>query len=178
MRRWRRQKKDASEPSDHALGRSHGGFSTKIHLLCDDQGHPLACHLTGGQTHEAAALVELLVHADETVVDEHGRRVAWPRKLAGDKGYRAAWIDELLLKLGITPVIPSKKDESPKARRQRGIPFDRNAYRQRNVIERLVGRLKECRRILTRFEKTARNYHAMLTLAFIRYYLMLGAKAF
>lgn len=118
------------------------------------------------------------MHADETVVDEHGRRVAWPRKLAGDKGYRAAWIDELLLKLGITPVIPSKEDESLKARRQRGIPFDRNAYRQRNVIERLVGRLKECRRILTRFEKTARNYHAMLTLAFIRYYLMLGVKTF
>jgi transposase len=91
------------------LGRSRGGFSTKFHLLCDGHGHPLHFHLTAGQAHDNTALVPLLDGADESVVDGQGEPVAWPVALAGDKGYRAAWIDELLLELGITPVIPSKE---------------------------------------------------------------------
>ena len=56
----RGEKKDPEEPSDHALGRSRGGFSTKIHLLCDGHGHPLHFHLTAGQAHDNTALVPLL----------------------------------------------------------------------------------------------------------------------
>lgn len=91
-------------------------------------------------------------------------------KLAGDKGYRADWIDEYLLQLGITPVIPSKENED---RDSRPVEFDREAYRERNIIERLIGWLKESRRILTRFEKTAKNYLGMLKMAFIQRYLKL-----
>ncbi len=94
--------------------------------------------------------------------------MAWPVQLAGDKGYRADWIDQHLLDLGIQPVIPSKDNEAPDSR---GIEFDRDAYRDRNIIERLIGWLKESRRIFSRFEKTAKNYGAMLKLAFIRRYL-------
>jgi hypothetical protein len=54
-RRWRK-KKDPDEPADHALGRSRGGFSTKIHILCDGYGHPLHFHLTAGQAHETTEL--------------------------------------------------------------------------------------------------------------------------
>ena len=90
--------------------------------------------------------------------------------MAGDKGYRANWIDDYLLKLGIQPVIPSKENEDRDAR---PIEFDRDAYRQRNVIERLIGWIKESRHIFSRFEKTAKNFGGMLKMAFIRRYLRL-----
>src|SRR5262249_34305117 len=100
------RKKDPAEPPGHALGRSRGGFSTKLHVLCDGHGHPLHFHLTAGQAHDNTALVPLLDGADESVVDGEDAPVAWPLALAGDKGYRADWIDAFLLELGITPVIP------------------------------------------------------------------------
>src|SRR5262249_43021526 len=106
LRRRGREKKDPSEPPDHALGRSRGGFSSKFHLLCDGHGHPLHFHLTAGQAHDNTALVPLLEGAEESVVDGEDAPVAWPLALAGDKGYRADWIDAFLLELGITPVIP------------------------------------------------------------------------
>lgn len=168
MRSWRWEKKDAKEPIDHALGRSRGGFSTKIHILCDGHGHPLHFHLTAGQAHEASAFDTLLEGADANLLDGDGQRIAWPLSLGGDKGYRADWIDEYLLALGICPVIPSKKDEDRDAR---PVEFDREAYRQRNVIERLIGWLKENRRIFSRFEKTARNFGGMIKMAFIQQYL-------
>ena len=112
----------------------------------------------------------MLDGADEQVVDQDHEPVAWPVQLAGDKGYRANWIDQHLLELGIQPVIPSKDNEDRDAR---GIDFDREAYRNRNIIERLIGWLKESRRIFSRFEKTAKNYGAMLKLAFIHRYLRL-----
>lgn len=168
MRSGRWKKSDPQEPDDHALGRSRGGFSTKIHILCDGNGLPLGFHLTGGQTHESSVLDEVLIAADRDVLDEDGGRIAWPFALGGDKGYRADWIDEHLLQLGIAPVIPSKENED---RTARPIGFDKDAYRRRNIVERLIGWLKESRRIFSRFEKTAKNFGGMITLAFIRQYL-------
>ena len=106
--------------------------------------------------------------ADTSLLDGNGERIAWPLALGGDKGYRANWIDECLLDLGITPVIPSRVDED---RDTRPVEFDREAYRHRNVIERLIGWLKESRRVFSRFEKTAKNFGGMLKLAFIQQYL-------
>ena len=94
---WWRQKKDPEEPADHALGRSRGGFSTKIHLLCDRSGHPLHFHLTAGQQNESTALESVLEGADESIFDQDGEPIAWPLSLAGDKAYRAKWIDEYLI---------------------------------------------------------------------------------
>lgn len=165
---WWRKKGAPEEPADHALGRSRGGFSTKIHILCDGYGHPLYFHLTAGQAHEASAFDTLLESADANLLDGSGQRIAWPVSLGGDKGYRADWIDEYLLDLGICPVIPSKENED---RNARPVEFDREAYRQRNVIERLIGWLKESRRIFSRFEKTAKNFGGMLKMAFIQQYL-------
>jgi hypothetical protein len=100
--------------------------------LCDANGHPLHFHLTPGQDHESTALVPLLAGADAKVLDGDGKPVAWPVALAGDKAYRADWIDDCLLELEITPVIPSKENEDQDAR---PVEFDREAYRQRNIIE-------------------------------------------
>jgi transposase len=164
------KKGDPQEPPDHALGRSRGGVSTKIHLLCDAEGHPLHFHLTAGQAHESTALKPLLEAADKVLLDPDGDPVAWPLQLAGDKGYRADWIDQHLLDLEIQPVIPSKSNEDQNAR---PVEFDRDAYTRRNVVERLVGWLKESRRVFSRFEKTALNFGGMIKLAFIRRYLRL-----
>ena len=110
----------------------------------------------------------MLEGADKQVLDGEGEPIAWPVALAADKGYRADWIDECLLDTGIQPVIPSKSNEDPDAR---PVAFDSESYRQRNIIERLIGWLKESRRILTRFEKTAKNFAGMIKMAFIHRYL-------
>ncbi len=93
--------------------------------------------------------------------------------LAGDKGYRADWIDEYLVDLEIRPVIPSKANEE---RDTRSVVFDKEAYRDRNIVERLIGWLKEYRRVLTRFEKTAVNFVGMIRMAFIQRYLRLATE--
>ena len=177
MRRWHgspsrqvcrrgRKKRDPEEPDGHALGRSRGGFSTKIHLLCGGHGHPLHFHLTPGQAHESTALVPLLEGADGKVTDGDGEPVA----LAGDKGYRADWIDEYLIGRGIEPVIPSKENEDHSAR---PVEFDKSAYRRRSIVENLIGQLNECRRVFSRFEKTAKNFGGMIKISFIKRYLRL-----
>ena len=173
MCRRRRKKGDPEEPLDHALGRSRGGFSTKIHLLCDANGNPLHFHLTAGQAHESTAVISLLEGAEAQITDADGDPVAWPVALAGDKGYRADWIDNVFLELGIRPVIPSKANED---RDSRLVEFDREAYRRRNVVERLIGWLKESRRVFSRFEKTAKNFGGMIKMAFIERYLRLCVR--
>jgi len=126
--------------------------------------------LTAGQAHESTAVLPLLQGADQTITDIEGDPVAWPVALAGDKGYRADWIDEALLELGIRPVVPSKENED---RDNRLVKFDREAYRRRNIVERLIGWLKECRRVFSRFEKTAKNFGGIIKIAFIERYLRL-----
>ena len=77
------------------------------------------------------------------------------------------------MELGIKPVSPSKANED---RQARPIEFDCEAYRDRKIIERLIGWLKECRRIFSRFEKTAKNFAGMIKMAFIQRYLKLTTK--
>lgn len=172
MCRRRRKKRDPNEPADHALGRSQGGFSTKIHLVGDANGVPINCELTAGQAHENTSLEDLLNGIDEEMTSGTGEPVPWPEAMAGDKGYRADWIDEMLLDLGVTPVIPSKKNED---RNARPVEFDKERYRRRSIIEQLIGWLKECRAVFARFEKTAINYAGMIKMAFIQRYLKLLA---
>ena len=166
-RRWRK-KADPEEPEDHALGRSRGGFSTKLHLLCDAGGCPLHFELSAGQAHENTTLVELLNNADGELTTGASDPLAWPVAIAGDKGYRAEWIDQMFLEMDVTPVIPSKANEDPDAR---AVEFDKDRYRQRNIVERLIGWLKECRCVFARFEKTATNFAGMIKTAFIQRYL-------
>ena len=168
MRSWWWKKGDPQEPKDHALGKSRGGYSTKLHLLCDSDGHPLSYQLTAGQAHESTVFDVVLENADKTLLDVSGAPVPWPVRLAGDKGYRADWIDHCLIELEILPVIPSKSSED---RESRLVRFDKAAYRKRNIVERIIGWLKENRRVFSRFEKTAKNFGGMIKMAFIRCYL-------
>lgn len=128
----------------------------------------MAATLSPGQTHESQSLQELIEGAEVTgYASDVPLR---PVQLAGDKGYRANWIDQWLLGEQITPVIPSYSNEDPA---DRAVPFDRDSYRRRSIIEQLIGWLKECRRVATRFEKRAIHYLSMVKLAMIQRYLRL-----
>ena len=88
-----------------------------------------------------------------------GAPCASPGCVASDKGYSYVRIRHYLARRGITAAIPLRSDQGHDP------GFDRETYRQRNKVERLIGRLKQWRRIATRYEKRATNYLAMLTLA-------------
>ncbi len=130
--------------------------------------------VSGGQVHESQMLQPLLEKAERGLTDENGELGAWPVALCGDKGYRADWIDELLEGWDIRPIIPSKANEQS-GRKERY--FDRSLYRKRNVIERLVGWLKENRRICVRYEKLATHFLGMIYLAFILRYLRILSQS-
>jgi len=120
--------------------------------------------LTEGQRHEQPVLPELM---ERGAIKRAGRgrpRVR-PDAVAGDKGYSSPTIRRYLKERRIGAVIPTKADEGPDP------TFDRAAYRERNVVERLINRLKQWRRIATRYEKRAANYAAMLTVAAVLFWL-------
>ena len=149
-----------SNASLQALGRCRGGFATKIHFLCDGKGQPLTAVLSPAQDHESQYL-ETLIESTELSGFDSDEQVL-PAKLAGDKGYRAAWIDDWLLERQIEPVIPSKSNEDRDAR---AVEFDKTSYRRRCIVEQVIGWLKECRRVATRYDKLARNFLAGIIIA-------------
>lgn len=142
------------DPKDHALGRSRGGFSTKVHLVCDGRGLILAISVTAGQAHESRGFAPTMARRLP-----HGGR--WPGHLAGDKGYSYPGIRRWCRRRRIEPVIPTRKGQP------REEDFDRRRYRRRNVMERVVGWYKEYRALGTRHEKLAVNYVALWLLAII-----------
>jgi len=130
--------------------------------------------VTAGQVHESTRAESVIGQAVASLIGRRRRnrkRRHKPRKLAGDKGYSVPRVRDWLREQRIQPVIPHKDNE--KARHDLAVQFDREAYRGRHVVEQCVGWLKEFRRIGTRFEKLAVNFHGMLQLAIIRRYLRL-----
>jgi transposase len=120
----------------------------------------MATVLTAGQRHEAPQVPALLERG--AVARPRGRPRTRPDRVVGDKGYTGKPVRSYLRRRGIRAVIPRRATES-----RRGVRFDREAYRQRNRVERLVNRLKQHRAIATRYEKLEVAYHALLTLACI-----------
>ncbi len=147
-----------------ALGRSKGGFSTKIHLRCDGNGLPITFLLTVGERHETVVF-EQLMEQGAVKRPHRGRPRLRPHRVVGDKGYSSGAIRRYLRRRGIRFTIPRKSNEKHRGR------FDQAIYRTRNVVERCFNRLKQFRRIATRYEKKAENYLAMLTLASIQLWL-------
>ncbi len=84
-----------------------------------------------------------------------------PALCLADAAYDSDALRAQLIQMGAQPVIPNKQT------RKRTHPFDRHAYRQRNIIERTFARLKDWRRIATRYDKLARNFTAALMIASI-----------
>src|SRR3954454_5088058 len=128
----------------HAIGRSVAGRTTKIHLVTDAEGRPRVIQLTPGNTNDhkpAQHCLELMPP---------------PRFVIADKGYDSAPLRQWLLQRGSEAVIP------PRRNRKVLYPYNRTLYRQRNVIERTINRIKDWRRIATRYDRNVVVYLASL----------------
>ena len=157
------------EPADHAIGRSRGGLTTKIHALADGSGRPLVVMLTGGNVHDTTMFGPLL-DALKVARPGPGRPRTRPDHLIADKGYSSRANRRLLRARGIGHTIPEKADQAAHRRRKgsaggRPPGFDRDHYARRNSIERGFGQLKHWRGLATRYDKHARNYAGAITLA-------------
>ncbi|MFF3286052.1 IS5 family transposase [Streptomyces sp. NPDC003023] len=155
--------------NDHALGRSRGGLTNKIHLAYDGRGRPLAILLTPGQRHDSICARPLLerIRVPRTGL---GHPRCRPDQVIADKAYRSRGFRAYLRKRGIACTIPEKTDQQRHRHnrgRRGGRPpaFDRQIYRRRNVVERCFNRLKGFRGIATRYDKTATSYEAAVSLA-------------
>jgi len=129
-----------------AIGRSRGGRNTKIHAIADAKGRLLSILLTGGEAHDCPPAQRLI------------RRTKPPKKLLGDKAYDSTPLRQWLSDRGTKPVIPNKSN------RKQPFRFDRTSYRQRHRVENAFCRLKDFRRIATRYDRLARNFLASVCL--------------
>ncbi|MEU8869521.1 IS5 family transposase [Streptomyces umbrinus] len=157
------------EPSDHALGRSRGGLSTKVHLAADGHARPLAFTVTAGQAGDAPAF-EAVMSRIRVPRRGPGRPRTRPLAVLADRAYSSRAIRTHLRRRGIRAVIPQPSDQvGHRLRRGRlgGRPpgFDSEAYKQRNTVERCINRLKQWRGLATRTDKLAIAYQAALHLA-------------
>lgn len=139
---------------EEVLGRSRGGFTTKVHARCDVKGRPLGFTLTTGQAHDSQAFPSLLRLVGDRV-----------KAMLADKEYDADAIRDDLLAEEIEPVIP------PKANRKAAIYYDRDLYKQRNQIERMFNKLKNWRRVATRYDKTAESFLGFISIAAIKLWM-------
>jgi transposase len=120
--------------------------------------------LSPGQAHDSR-FVEPLLEQGAVRRAGRGRPRLRPRRVAGDKAYSYPRVRRYCRRRGIGAIIPTRKDQ------RRNPHFDRAAYRERNRVERLINRLKQFRRVATRYEKRACNYLAMVTIAAILLWL-------
>src|SRR6476646_10627541 len=166
----RRKKGSCTANGDEALGRSRGGFSTKLHLAFDGHGRPLSIVLTAGQRHDSTQLESTLDGI--RVPRGRGRPRKRPDQVAGDKGYSYPKCRGALRRRGIRHVIPESKDQREQRQKKgaaggRAPRFDKAVYRLRSWAERGVNRLKQWRAVATRYDKRAHNYLALVQIASI-----------
>ena len=133
-----------------ALGRSRGGFTTKIHAKSDASGDIIAFDLTGGEVADAPHFETLL---------EIGPDIR-PRAAICDKGYASKANRAAARARGIAPVIPHKSNEKNKPKF-----FAKTLYKARARIEQGMGRIKRFKRVALRCEKTAQNFRSIVSFA-------------
>ena len=129
-----------------AIGRSRGGRNTKIHAVADAKGRLLSILLSGGEAHDCPPAQRLI------------RRSKAAKKLLGDKAYDSAELRQWLEDRGTKAVIPNRSN------RKQPFSFDKKSYKQRHLIENAFCRLKDFRRIATRYDRLARNFLASVCL--------------
>jgi transposase len=122
-------------------------LNSKLHAVCDGEGRPIVMMLTEGQMsdHKGAALLfDALPNAKE---------------LLGDKGYDSDWFRAALAARGITPCIP------PKSNRKVQYRYDKAVYKKRHLVENLFAKLKDWRRIHTRYDRCAHTFMSAICIA-------------
>jgi transposase len=121
------------------LGRSRGGFSTKIHITVDGLGNPLHVRLTAGQRHDSTQAPALIA--------------GWSfDRVIADRGYAGQPFVDLVLARGAEAVIP------PHASAKVARDYDRWWYRERHLVECFINKIKHFRRVFSRYDKLARRY--------------------
>jgi transposase len=139
---------------NQALGRSRGGFSTKIHLICDAHGNPLDFLITPGQANESRFAEGLLCGWNAGYV-------------LGDRAYDGNPVRKVIEAMGARAVIP------PHPRRKNPVAWDSHISKARHAIENGFAKLKQFRALATRFDKTIRSFTAQVALACIVIWLRL-----
>jgi len=137
---------------EQELGRSKGGFSTKLHASCDALGNPLRFFVTAGQRSDYIKALELI----------EGKQMD---ALIADRGYDANYIADAALMINSAVVIP------PRSNRKNPREYDRVLYKERNLIERMFNKLKNFRRVATRYDKLSVAYLAFVYIAGIYLWL-------
>ena len=128
---------------EQGLGRSRGGFSTKIHITVDGLGNPLRLRLTAGQRHDSTQAIALLEGLDF-------------ERVIADRGYAAQHLLDWIVEQGAEPVIPPH----PGAKTPRD--YDTWWYRERHLVECFINKIKHFRRVFSRFDKLAQRYLGFL----------------
>ena len=134
-------------PVPRRIGRTKGGLNSKLHAVCDGDGRPLVMLLSEGQMSDYKGAALMLPAMPKA------------KQLLADKGYDADWFRAALAKRGIAACIPSKSN------RKVAIPHDAVLYKQRHKIENMFGRLKDWRRIHTRYDRCAHTYFSAICIA-------------
>jgi transposase len=132
------------------VGRSRGGLTTKIHARVDAKGRPVRLLISPGNDHDVTCAAALLKGLDRRAV------------VIADKGYDADSVRSCIRDQGAIPNIPNRSNRKKKFRWKKAI------YRQRNHVERFFNKLKQFRRIATRYDKLGATFFAFIQLAAIR----------
>jgi transposase len=122
-------------------------LNSKLHAVCDGAGRPIILLLTEGQMSDHTGAFLLFSSLPKAKV------------LLGDKGYDSDWFREALIAKGITPCIP------PKSNRKVQHQYDKSLYRQRHKIENAFGRIKDWRRVATRYDRCAHTFMSAISIA-------------
>lgn len=135
------------------MGRSRGGITTKVHARVDALGNPREISLTGGNANDCTEAPRLIAAARAEMI-------------IGDKGYDSNELISLIEDLGMQAVIP------PRKHRKNQRSYDKEIYKERNIVERFFNRIKQYRGLATRYEKTSISFLAMLHVACIRIWVL------